>query len=228
MNWVNKHKLLAMEAIKYDNQSCLLLNSLWNALYSSFNTTLYCQVDISILDEIGNKQVTAWAPFSKKEFKIALEGCNNLSTPELDKLSWNYLKTILTDDVCITNIIKIANTCIDLGYWPNHFKRSSIVIIPKPNKSLYDSPKSFRPIVLLNTLGKLIEKVIGERIQFHVITNDFIHPSQLGGLKFKSTIDAGVALMHIIQSAWIKNLLTSILAFNILQFFPFLNHRFLM
>jgi len=91
-----------------------------------------------------------------------------------------------------------------LGFWPNHFKRSSTVIIPKPNKSLYDLPKSFRPIVLLNTLGKLIEKVIGERIQFHVIANDFIHPSQLGGLKFKSTIDAGVALTHIIQSGWTK------------------------
>ena len=226
MNWVNKHKLPAMKAIKYDNQPCLLLDSLWNALYSSFNTVLHHQVDISILDEIGNKQVTAWALFSKKEFKIALEGCNNLSTPGPDKLLWNHLKTILIDNVYITNIIKIANTCIDLGYWPNYFKRSSTVIIPKPNKLSYNSPRLFRPIILLNTLGKLIEKVIGERIQFHVIANDFIYPSQLGSLKFKSTIDAGVALTHIIWSAWIKNLSTSTLAFDILQFFPFLNHRF--
>jgi len=49
-----------------------------------------------------------------------------------------------------------------------------MVIIPKPNKPLYDSPKSFCPIVLLNTIGKLIEKVIGERLQFLVVRNDFI------------------------------------------------------
>jgi len=104
----------------------------------------------------------------------------------------------LKDNVCIANVIKIANACIDLKYWPNHFKRLSMVIIPKPNKLSYDLPKSFRPIILLNTLGKLIEKVIGERIQFYVITNDFIYLSQLGGLKFKSTIDAGVALIYII------------------------------
>jgi len=115
-----------------------------------------------------------------------------------------------------------------LGYWPNYFKRSSTVIISKPNKLLYDSPKSFRPIVLLNTLGKLIEKVIEERIQFHVIANNFIHPSQLGGLKFKSTIDAGVALTHIIRLCWTKNCMTSTLAFDISQFFPFLNHQLLM
>jgi len=73
-------------------------------------------------------------------------------------------------------------------------------------------------------LGKLIEKVIGERLQFQVAANDFIHPSQLGGLKFKSTIDAGVALTHIIQSGWVKNISTSTLAFDIAQFFPSLNH----
>jgi len=65
---------------------------------------------------------------------------------------------------------------------------------------LYDSPKSFRPIILLNTVGKLIEKVIRERLQFNMTSNNFIHPSQLSGLKFKSTIDAGVALTYIIRA----------------------------
>jgi len=70
-----------------------------------------------------------------------------------------------------------------LGFWPSHFKTSSTIIIPKPNKESYDFPKSFRPIVLLNTLGKLIEKVNGKCLQFYLISNNFIHPCQLGGLK---------------------------------------------
>ena len=102
-----------------------------------------------------------------------------------------------------------------------------MVVIPKPNKALYDSPKSFRLIVLLNTMGKLIEKVIGERLQFLTTSNDFIHPSQLRDLKFKSTINIGVALTHIIHSGQIKNLLTSTLAFDIIQFFLSLNHYLL-
>jgi len=150
------------------------------------------------LDEIRNKQTSTWAPFSKEEFKIALGSCNNLSTPGPDKLLWRHLKSIMNDGDCITNIIKMANTCIDLGYWPNHFKISSMVIIPKPNKPSYDFPKSFRSIVLLNTLGKLIEKIIRERLQFHVVNNNFIHPSQLEGLKFKLIIDVEVTLIHII------------------------------
>jgi len=61
-------------------------------------------------------------------------------------------------------------------------------------------------------------------MQFLLISNNFIHLCQLGGLKYKSTIDAGIALTHFIRLEWVKNLIMSILAFNIVQFFPSLNH----
>ena len=57
------------------------------------------------------------------------------------------------------------------------------IIIPKPNKTSYDTLKTFRPIVLLNMLGKLIEKVIGKRLQFQVLSKNVIHPCQLSDLK---------------------------------------------
>jgi len=73
------------------------------------------------------------------------------------------------------------------------------IIISKLNKASYDFTKSFHPIVLLNMTRKLFEKMIGEWLQFFVISNNFIHPCQLDGLKHKSTTDAGVALTHSIQ-----------------------------
>ena len=91
----------------------------------------------------------------------------------------------------------------------------------------YDHPKAFRPIVLLNTLGKLIEKVVAERLQFIVASNNFIYPSQLGSLKSKSTADAGIALTHIVCLGWAKGRSTSSLAFDISQFFLSLNHNLL-
>jgi len=76
-------------------------------------------------------------------------------------------------------------------------------------------------------LGKLIEKVIRERIQFHTISNNFVHPHQFEELKKWSTADVGMFSTHIIQSGWVKNFQTSMLAFNIAQFFPSLNHQLL-
>jgi len=142
-------------------------------------------------------------------------------------VSWQHWKLVIKNNDCLSKIINIANACINLGHWPNYFKTSSTVIIPKPNKTSYDSLKAFHPIVLLNTLGKLVEKVTAERIQFIVASNNFIHPSQLGGLKFKSTSNTGIALTHIIHSGWSKGRTTSTLAFDISQFFPSLNHHLL-
>jgi len=157
-------------------------------------------VDTIILNKISDKSIVPWPEFSREEFKFALSSCNNSSTPSPDKLLWNHLKIIFEDNKCLDTFVQIANAYINLEYWPSHFKISTMIVIPKPNKKSYDSPKSFRPIVLLNTMGKLIEKVIGERLQFNTVSNNFIHLSQLGGLKFKSMVDAGIALMHAIRT----------------------------
>jgi len=102
-------------------------------------------------------------PFSKEEFKSSITKYNNSLTPGPNKLSWKYLKVIVNDSTYLKNFINIANAYIILGHWPSHFKISSSIIILKPNKASYNSPKTFRPIILLNTPSKLIKKVIGER-----------------------------------------------------------------
>ena len=91
-----------------------------------------------------------------------IKKCNNSLAPSPDKLSWIHIKRIVKSEECISKFIDIANTCIDLGHWLFHFKMSMTVVIPKPNKAIYNSPKFFHPIVLLNTMGKLFEKMIGE------------------------------------------------------------------
>jgi len=100
------------------------------------------------------------------------------------------------------------------------------IIISKPNKALYNTPKMFRPIILLNMLGKLIEKVIGKR--FQALSKNMIYSCQLRGLKQWSTTDAGIVLIHLIYVSWVKNCSTSTLAFNIVQFFLFINHQMLL
>ena len=227
MNWVKKRKLPATKAIKYNSSPCLFPDSLWTALHNSFNTALHRQVNVDILNEIEHKPRQIWNPFSKFEFRSAIQKCIDTSAPGPDRMSWRHWKIIIKNNECLLKIINIANTCINLEFWPEYFKVSTTVIIPKPNKPSYDNPKAFRPIVLLNTLGKLIEKAIAERIQFIVTSNNFLHPSQLGGLKFKSTSDAGIALTHIIRLGWSKGRTMSTLTSNISQFFPSLNHHLL-
>ena len=112
----------------------------------------------------------------------ALTACFNVSAPGPDHITWRYLKSILADSICASSILSLINSCITLRHWPRHFKESVSIIIPKPGKLAYDTPKAFWPIVLLNTLGKLIEKMIARRLQFDAVKHSVLHPNQLGGI----------------------------------------------
>jgi len=101
------------------------------------------EIDIHILDKIPNKPMRSWNSFSKQELIDAMKKCNNSSAPGLDKLTWNHIKSIIRNEDCIFKLIDIANVCIGLGHWPSHFKTSTTIIIPKPNKFAYDSLKLY-------------------------------------------------------------------------------------
>jgi len=122
-----------------------------------------------------------WAPFSALELMEALAACSSLSSPGPDHVTWVHLKKIVAEPQCLNVFIKLANTCLTVGRWPKHFKESVSVIIPKPGKPSYSAPKAFRPIALLNTLGKLIEKMLSNRIQHDMIAYDIVDPNQFGG-----------------------------------------------
>jgi len=86
MNQINRCKLSTIKAIKYNGQPYLFLNSLWRALHSSFNTILYRQVNINVLNKIGSKATSIWILFSKEEFRQAIKKCNNSSVSGPNKL----------------------------------------------------------------------------------------------------------------------------------------------
>ena len=116
-----------------------------------------------------------------------------------------YLKALVNGDKYLSNFIKLTNVCINIGFWPSYFKISIFIIIPKPNKAAYNSLKTFYPIILLNTLEKLIEKVISKRLQMQSIVSNFIYPNQLRGLKQCSTTDIGLYLSQTSFSLYLHN-----------------------
>jgi hypothetical protein len=79
---------------------------------------------------------------------------------------------------------------------------STTMVIPKPGKPLYNTPKSFRGIVLLNTLGKIFEKMLSNRLQFEAAEHGVLHPNQFGGVGQNSTKDAGCFLTHVVWPGW--------------------------
>ncbi|KAI0998299.1 hypothetical protein K3495_g9897 [Podosphaera aphanis] len=61
-------------------------------------------------------------------------------------------------------LVDLFNACLTCGYHPKRFKGSTTIVLKKPQKSSYDTPKAYRPIALLNTIGMVLEKLVANRI----------------------------------------------------------------
>jgi hypothetical protein len=228
MSWMCKHNLPSYEAISYRGVPCNSLEMLWEALDGSYNMAAAWPVDLTFLAPVTPLPPQRWVPFSSLKLSEALAACTKNSAPGPDHVSWAHLKFWCHSSRVSLLFTRVANACLSLGHWPLHFKESLSVIILKPGKPSYFTPKLFRPIVLLNTLGKLIEKMLACRLQFDGVAHGAFEPSQFGGIAQHSTEDAGVYLTHLVHAGWAKGLQTSIVAFDIAQFFPSLNHDVLL
>ncbi|KAF8662009.1 hypothetical protein AX14_007127, partial [Amanita brunnescens Koide BX004] len=137
---------------------------------------------------------------------------------------WCHIKLAFSLPETDAAVAALFNKVCSTGIWPSHFKDSISVIIPKPNKPDYSIPKAYRPIALLNTLGKLLTKVLANRLQHDAAQFCLLHRDQFGGIQGHSTIDAGLILTDFISEHRERGWHTSVCALDVAQFFPSLSH----
>jgi hypothetical protein len=66
------------------------------------------------------------------------------------------------------HLTKIFNGSLRLGYCPPHFRQSTTIVLRKPGKDDYTAPKTYRPIALLNTIGKVMDSIIVKRVSYAI------------------------------------------------------------
>ena len=79
------------------------------------------------------------------------------------------------------HLVQLYNASMDLQYCPKHFKQSETVVLPKPGKKDLTIAKSYRPISLLDTLGKALESILAQRIAIAVEKHRLLPKGHLGG-----------------------------------------------
>jgi hypothetical protein len=160
--------------------------------------------------------------FTKEELFDLLKQTANKSAPGLSGIGWELLKRRWPHmDKLLTNIF---TACIRLRHHPTRWKEAVVIIIPKPGKSDYSQAKAHRPISLLETMSKLMEKAVAKCFQYDIVKHELIPTNQFGGRTHSSCLDAGLMLIHDIQMAHAHGLKTGILLFNVKGFFDNVNH----
>lgn len=140
-------------------------------------------------------------PIAHIELINAARCLKNNKAPGPDGISNEALKTIvaLKPDA----LIDVYNTCLLGGVFPRVWKSARLVLIRKGNKPL-DDPTSYRPLCLLDCLGKLFEKILDNRLRQYLDDNDGLHDRQFGFRKGRSTTDALEALKTTVKSSNLK------------------------
>jgi hypothetical protein len=79
----------------------------------------------------------------------------------------------------------IFNLSLSQGIFPDKLKNCRIIPIFKAGDQL--DVDNYRPISLLSSISKVLEKIVAEKLIYHLLSNDLIYQHQYGFLPKKST-----------------------------------------
>lgn len=87
-------------------------------------------------------------------------------------------------------LIGIYNRCIKESVFSTRWKEARLVLLRKSPDKPVTSPSSFRLLCMLDSVGKLLEMILLQRLNDHLIGTVGLSPNQFGFRKGKSTEDA--------------------------------------
>ena len=90
-------------------------------------------------------------------------------------------------------LCKIYNCSLERQIFPKAWKTSMVIPVPKVSQPKYAS--QLRPISLLSLPGKILERIIGTRLNKYLEQNNILSPKQHGFRKGKSTTTSIVSLL---------------------------------
>ena len=125
--------------------------------------------------------------FSERELSTAVKSMKNGKAPGPDGLPAELLKAIARTQPSL--LLDMFNSCLRSGIFPARWKTARLVLISK-GKGKADSPFSYRPLCMLDTTGKLLEKLLKTRLLTAIRAAGDLAPRQYGFRRGLSTIDA--------------------------------------
>lgn len=94
----------------------------------------------------------------------------------------------------------LFNACIRLAYHPCLYKLANTLVLRKPGKEDYTEAKAYRPIALLETIGKALESIIAVRLTKVAKMHNMLPACQMGARHGRSTETALELLVEQIHT----------------------------
>ena len=109
-------------------------------------------------------------------------------------------------------LLSTFNICLQEGKFHNDWKMQKLVLLRKGDKPL-NRVSSYRPLCLLDTMGKLLESLILQRLKTHSKGKNGMSDRQYGFRKGRSAINAVQELVNRAETA--KNFFYELTSFEV-------------
>ena len=141
--------------------------------------------------------------------------------PGESKIGHQIIKQL--PDNIIEYIANIFNASLAAGYFPKKFKSAILKLIPKEGKDA-TIPVNYRPIALLDNIGKLFEKIINSRLRQFLEGNNLYNSQQYGFRQGKSTTHVTNLIHECIKQNHAQGFKTAILSKDVQKAFDTVWH----
>jgi hypothetical protein len=142
----------------------------------------------------------------------------------IDCISNKLIKML--KEVILPFLTLIINQCIETGIFPDKLKMAKVIPLFKKNEK--DLLENYRPISLLPSLSKVIEKVIHNQIVDYFIDLKLFFENQYGFRKGHSTELSALELVNRIISSMDKNEVPLAIFIDLSKAFDTINHQILL
>ena len=145
------------------------------------------------------------------------------NTRGIDTLDGKILQ--ISAPIISEHLTYIYNLCIDKCYYPQAFKEAKVIPILKSGDP--NDPSNYRPISILSTLSKPLEKYLKTKLLLHFDKNELFHPNQSG---FRKNHSCHTALTNLVEK-WHENInndqLTGVVFLDFTKAFDVIDHTLL-
>ena len=106
----------------------------------------------------------------------------------------------MVHDANPTVIRGVISKCLTEGIFPHPWKEARLILIKKGNKP-DNEPSSYRPLCLLDNIGKILKLLLADRLEAQLATRAGLAKNQFGFQKGKSIDDVAIELRNTALAA---------------------------
>jgi hypothetical protein len=155
--------------------------------------------------------------FTTAEVRNAIHAMNRNKAPGEDGITSEILQRAYK--LLPNSTTAMYNGCLRTACFAKIWKRAKLIPIVKPGKEACEDVTKYRPISLLNTAAKVLEKLLINRKMHHVYSNNLMNKNQYGFTPQTSTVDAVKTLKDYVQSSIDEGLYVAVISLDIREAF---------